>query len=131
MAAVRATAEPPPPANLEPYVRVLGTDGAIRFLDAFGGAELSIGKRSQARSRLVQLVGRDKADQLAAIAERLPARVPLGKRWVAAVLAARGLPVAEIARRLRASDVAVRGWLSGKGPAPGSYGRDAAQLKLL
>jgi hypothetical protein len=41
------------------------------------------------------------------------------------------LPTAEIARRLRATDVAVRGWLSGKGPAPGSFGRPAAQLKLF
>lgn len=29
-----------PPAHLEPYVRVLGTDLAIEFLLSFGGAEL-------------------------------------------------------------------------------------------
>lgn len=121
----------PAPANLEPYVRILGVDGAIAFLSEFGGAELYLGQRSQARSRVARLFGREKAEKLASAMERLPARVPLGKRWIAQVLAERGLPTAEIARRLRATDVAVRGWLSGKGPEPGSFGRPAAQLKLL
>jgi hypothetical protein len=101
----------PVPANLEPYVRVLGVDLAIAFLTEFGGAELYIGKRPQQRSRLAKLVGVEKAAALAAAAEGLPKRVPLGKRWMAKVHQARGLSTAEIARRLRASDVAVRGWL--------------------
>ena len=100
-----------PPANLEPFVRVLGEKLAIAFLTEFGGAELYFGKRPQARSRLVKLGGQAKAAELAAAAERLPRRVPLGKRWIAQVYSARGLSTAEIARRLRASDVAVRGWL--------------------
>lgn len=101
----------PPPANLEPYVRVLGEDGAIAFLSEFGGAELYFGKRPQERGRIAALLGQEKAAELARAAERLPKRIPLGKRWIAQVYKARGLSTAEIARRLKASDVAVRGWL--------------------
>jgi hypothetical protein len=101
----------PPPANLEPYVRVLGEELAIRFLSEFGGAELYFSKRPQERSRIAALVGEEKAIALAVASERLPKRIPLGKRWIAQVYKARGLSTAEIARRLRATDVAVRGWL--------------------
>lgn len=115
---------PPPPANLEPYVRVLGVDLAIQFLSEFGGAELYLSRRPHASvpGRLAQLVGLDKARALAAAAERLPKRVPLGKRWIAQVLKSQGLSTAEIARRLKASDVAVRGWLKAA---------DDRQLSLL
>jgi hypothetical protein len=105
-----ARGEIPVPANLEPYVRVLGVELAIAFLAEFGGAELYLA-RSPQRSRLTKLVGRDRAAALAQAAERLPKRIPLGKRWIAELYRARGLSTAEIARRLKASDVAVRGWL--------------------
>jgi hypothetical protein len=101
---------PPPPANIEPFVRVLGVDLAIAFLTEFGGAELYFGRRPRA-SRLARLVGEEKAAALARAAERLPARIPLGKRWIAEVYKARGLSTADIARKLRASDVSVRTWL--------------------
>jgi len=44
-------------------------------------------------------------------AHRLPKRVPLAKKWLTQALASQGLPVAQIARTLRASDVSVRKWL--------------------
>lgn len=116
--------EPAIPANVEPYVRVLGVDGAIDFLLEFGGAELYLARTPQRRSKLVALVGEDKATKLAAAAERLPKRVPLAKRWIAEVWSGQGLSTAQIARRLRASDVAVRGWLK---PAKAR----AEQLKLF
>lgn len=105
------TGWPPPPAHVAPYVDVLGPEQALDFLLEFGGAELYLARAPQRRSRVARLVGADRARALANISERLPARVPLAKPWCAAMLRARGLPVAEIARRLHASDVAVRGWL--------------------
>lgn len=108
---------PRPPAHVEPFVRVLGTDGAVEFLLTFGGAELYFTETPKARSRLVALVGRDKAVALARAAEQLPRRVPTAKPWIAAVLKSRGLSHAEIARRLHVTDVTVRGWLR-KGPRP-------------
>ena len=101
-----------PPAQLEPFVRVLGVDGAVAFILTFGGAELvySLNPRT---SRLVEVVGLDAARALAVEDARcgLPRRVPLGKPWVAHVLKSKDLSVAEIARRMHASDVAVRRWL--------------------
>jgi DNA-binding transcriptional regulator YiaG len=101
----------PVPANLEPYVRVLGVDLAIMFLTEFGGAELYLARQPKGRSRVAKLIGTERAALLAEAAEHLPRRVPLGKRWIAQVYRERGLSTAEIARRLRTSDVTVRGWL--------------------
>lgn len=100
-----------PPAHIAPYVEVLGTDMAIEFLLTFGGAELYLAANPKGRSRLAQLVGRERASALAQAAEHLPRRVPTAKPWVAAVLKSKGLPVAEIARRLHVTDVTVRAWL--------------------
>lgn len=103
---------PIPPTQIEPYVRVLGVDMALTFLMTFGGAEL-IYWREPRRSRLVEVVGMEAARALAEEDARtgLPRRVPLAKPWCAQVLKVKGLPVAEIARRMHASDVAVRRWL--------------------
>jgi hypothetical protein len=99
------------PANIEPFVRVLGVDKAVEFLLAFGGAELYLAKTPSGRSELARLVGRDKAGELAEAAEFLPRRVPLAKRWIALTLKKQGLPHAQIARKMRVSDVTVRGYI--------------------
>lgn len=104
------TDDPPPPAHIEPLVRVLGTDGAIRFLLTFGGAELCLAGSPRGRSRLVQEFGAEVAVALAAVADRLPRRMPLAKEWIASVWTKRGLTDAEIARRLHVTDVTVRAW---------------------
>ena len=101
------------PANIAPYVQVLGVDGAVEFLLAFGGAELYLSPRAKDRSRVVKLMGRAKALELAGHADRLPARVPTAKPWLAARLKDRGLSIQDIARTLHASDVSVRGWMRG------------------
>ena len=118
---------PKPPAHIEPYVRVLGPEGAIEFLLEFGGAELYLAAAPKGRSRLAQAVGREKAAELAKASEQLPRRVPLAKPWIASVWRTKGLAVAEIARRLHVSDVTVRGWL--KKPVEGP-GRDDRQFRF-
>ena len=118
---------PPPPAHVAPYVRALGPDLAVRFFLAFGGADLAIGANPQRRSRLVRTVGFEPARRLADT-PGLPKRVPLAKPWCARTMAFRGLPTAEIARRLHASDVAVRRWLSDGGVDPR---RDDRQRSLF
>lgn len=102
---------PPPPAHVAPFVEAVGAEAAVELLLRFGGAEVHVAGRPRARSRLVAAVGEAAAARLAAVADRLPRRWPLAKPWIAQCLHAQGLPVAEIARRLHASDVAVRGWL--------------------
>lgn len=123
---------PFPPANLRPYVEVLGVDLTVAVLLELGGAEVnwSLNPRSSA---LVKLVGRDKAEALAERMDDPISRVPLGNAWIAPVLHARGYATAEIARRLRVSDVTVRQYLRDAGaseanPRPAQDGR---QLPLF
>lgn len=107
------------PAQAQPFVSVLGVEGAIAFLLEFGGAEIYIARTPQGRGRVEAAIGRDAAARLAAC-EGLPRRIPLCKPWVARMLRSQGwpgentpLPVAEIARRMHASEVSVRKWLKG------------------
>lgn len=105
---------PRPPAHLEPYVRILGVEGAITFFLTYGGGELYIPRRAVEGSALAGLLGLEAARALGDAADRLPKRVPTAKPWLAQVLHAQGLSATQIARRLHASDVAVRGWLKGR-----------------
>lgn len=99
--------EPPrPPAHVEPYVRILGQDMAVRFLLAFGGAELYIAANPKGRAMVSELLSDDQVSALAAL--DLPKRVPTAKPWIAHVLKSQGLSHAEIARRLHTTDVTVR-----------------------
>lgn len=113
-----------PPAQIRPYVDVLGADGTVEFLLAFGGAELSL-RTSPRRGKLVELVGQEKAAELAEVAAHLPRRIPLAKPWLAQQLHEKGLSVAEIARKLHVSDVSVRAYLKPRGkrspPDPRQY----------
>ena len=109
---------PKPPAQVSAYVEILGVDGAIEFLLEFGGAELYMAKNPKTRNRLADFVGKEKAILLAKASDHLPKRIPLKKPWIAAVLRSKGLPVAQIARKLHMSDVAVRGWLKQAGVQP-------------
>lgn len=120
---------PRPPAHVEPYVRILGVEGAVTFLMHFGGGQLYLPRMAVAGSTVALVMGEEKARDLGAAADRLPRRVPTAKPWLAAVMQAQGLSVDEIARRLHASNVAVRGWLQ-RDPATG---RDQGprQLRLF
>lgn len=104
---------PPPPAHLEPYVTALGVDTAIALFLNFGGTFLYIPRDPKGRSEMVRVLGMDKAQALADLAQRtaLPRRLPIGKKWIAHVLKARGLPEAKIATTLHISNVAVTNML--------------------
>jgi len=102
---------PAPTAQVATYVELLGPAKTVEFLLAFGGAELALSNNPRADSALAQMVGEEGARALGAHAHRLPKRVPLAKKWLTQALASQGLPVAQIARTLRASDVSVRKWL--------------------
>lgn len=122
-----------PPAQADPYVRVLGLEGAVEFLLRFGGTEIYLARTPQGRGQVEALVGKDRA---AALAQAdLPRRVPLCKPWIAQIAKAHGLPpdwkpltTAEIARRMHASDVTVRKWL---GAAAGRATPDPRQPTLF
>lgn len=109
---------PPPPAHLEPYVRVLGTDGAIDFLLAFGGGEIYLTTTPNNRAQVVQRVGLSHAVALAVAIGQMKVRVPTGKPWIARCLHVRGETVVDIARQLHVADVSVRRWLKGANAVP-------------
>lgn len=104
---------PRPTAQVAPYVEVMGADMAVQFLLAYGGAELYLAENPKGCAAHEHLIGADNAKALAAVAHRLQKRVPLAKRWLAAMLSWQGHSAAHIARTLRVSDVSVRRWLNG------------------
>lgn len=100
---------PVPTAQVAPFHAVLGLDLTVEFILAFGGADLSLSHDPKGRGMVESMVGYEKAKALAAL-DRLPKRVPLAKRWLAAVLSWKGYSTAAIARTLRVSEVSVRKW---------------------
>lgn len=125
---------PKPTVQVEAYVEAIGLDSTIEFLLHFGGAEIYLTDTPKDRSQVVKVIGYDKTVALAGVIERLPRRVPLAKPWIAAVLHAKGLSKSEIARRLRVTDVTVRGYLRDTGPRGAKGSRDPnapVQLKLF
>lgn len=103
------------PANLQVFVEALGEDGAIDFLMQFGGAPLHIPKGTRGDTLVERAIGQTKTRALYAVRDRIPKRMPSGKAWIAACLQERGLSVAEIARTLKVSDVAVRKYKAARG----------------
>ncbi|QFQ87161.1 hypothetical protein F8A10_06810 [Paracoccus kondratievae] len=64
-------------AQVAPFVQVPGLEGAIRFILAFGDAELYIGKNPRDTNELVQMFGRKSAEAfatLATLSRRIPPR---------------------------------------------------------
>jgi DNA-binding transcriptional regulator YiaG len=124
---------PRPPAHIEPYVSVLGTQGALSFLLTFGGGEVYLTSNPKRRARLVELIGPEKAAELSDAIPRLKVRVPTAKPWIAACMKAEGLPTAEIARRLHTADNTVRRWLSAgsENAEDETDGKDPRQLSLF
>lgn len=106
------SASPRPPAQVQPYVEVLGVDLTVEFLLTFGGGTVCISKSPRQNSELARLIGVEKVKELASRDHMLQARVPLAKRWTAKVLFAKGESINKIARRLHVTDVTVRDYLS-------------------
>jgi len=109
-------AMPRPTAQVEPYVKALGAELAVTFLLHYGGAELYIRKSKTAEAAYADLIGEDGARALAEHADMMQRRVPLAKAWLTAMLDWQGYSATEIARRLRISDITVRGYLKRRRP---------------
>lgn len=108
---------PRPPAHIEPYVTALGAEATVRFLLAFGGANLYIAADPKGGSMAVDVIGLEGMQALARIRDRLPHRVPLAKPWVARYLSeVQGLSQSDIARKMHVSVPTVTKYLSGTGP---------------
>lgn len=104
---------PSVPAQLDAIVEALGVDDTVEFLLTFGGTELYIAPRPTRNGAICKKFGMQKAQALGKVADRLPARMPIQKPWIAKVLAANGLTGVEIARKLHVTDYTVRRYLNG------------------
>lgn len=100
------------PAHVQPYVEVLGLDLAVTLLLEFGGAPLYLpDSRARADSRIVQVLGKEKAIALGKRIGRGLVKVPLAKPFIAAYYLSQGMAVVEIARQLRVDLRTVQRWL--------------------
>jgi len=103
---------PRPTAQVQPYVDVLGVELTMQFLLQFGGAELYLAADPKGRSAVEALLGYHMLKELAARPSLTrQRRIPLAKRWLAAMLHWQGHSAAHIARTLRVTDSSVRLWL--------------------
>ena len=103
---------PKPPAQVAPFVGILGLDLTLQFLLRFGDANLYLPKNPQGQSRIEALIGPEKTAALADADHLFQRRVPLADPWVATCLHFQGLATNEIARKLRVTDVTVRKYLN-------------------
>jgi hypothetical protein len=108
------------PANLRPFVDVLGEGGAIAFLLEFGGATFYLAEDPKGGSEILQHLGEAKGRELVARLRQGTAhpylRFPVAKKWLAATMRRDGAPYSAIARRLHVTDSTVRSWLAASSP---------------
>lgn len=102
---------PRTPTQLAAIEEALGTDDMVNFVMAFGGAELHISRSPKRDNPIAQQFGLQKAQALGKVADRIPARIPIPKRWLAHYFRAKGLTQAQIARKLHTTDVTVGRYL--------------------
>ena len=103
------------PANIAPYVNVLGVDDAVKLFLELGGCTVYLSGDPREGSLVTNVIGTQNA---AALAKQLGGghiKIPLARKWTAQALLAGGKGVAEIARTIRADESTVRRML---GPAP-------------
>ena len=103
----RATAQ-----GSRPMRTAWGHELAVRFLLAYGGAELYLAADPKGRSSAEALVGPEAVARMAdhyQLGQRV--RVPLARQWLARMLHWQDNSTAEAARTIRASDVSVRAWI--------------------
>ena len=102
---------PKAPAQIAAIVEALGVEDAVEFVLNFGGAELHISKDPRRENLVTQKFGLQKAQALGKVADRIPSRIPIPKRWLAQYFSAKGLTQAQIARKLHTTDVTVGRYL--------------------
>lgn len=99
------------PATIEPIVRAIGRERAVRLFLRFGGSTVYIAKRPQEQSRLAMVIGEHAMAALARHMGQGHLKVPLANAWIARQLAAEGVSRAEMCRMIRVSRTTLNGYL--------------------
>lgn len=121
---------PPPPAELEHLARCLGAGGLFKLIEAHGGTRLYIAQAPKEGSDLVQLLGLEAAEKLAADWGGDYLRVPLARAWFARCLLAQGHTQRDIARHMRTTENTVRLLLQSAGAEAQTPRQDKRQIGL-
>ena len=106
------------PANLRPYVKVLGVENAVRFFLTLGGSQVYLARSRTQGGMVTEIVGEANVIKLCdemVNAEGQYVKVPLARRWIAEVMYLDGKNANEIARTVRADVSTVRRWLDAPG----------------
>lgn len=113
MTALQRTVDyPKPPAHVAPYVEALGPALTVRFLLRFGGAAIYLPDDPKGRSEAEAFLGREPFVALSRCLGRGNVEVPTANRWLVPALAAEGMTVHEIARRVRLNRRSVMQWMA-------------------
>jgi hypothetical protein len=99
---------PKPPAQVEPYIEVIGHDAALALVETFGGVRVYIPKDPPADSPVVKAIGMEAAVRLGRALGGESPRIPVARAWLVAHYASLKWPVPRIARQLRIADFSVR-----------------------
>lgn len=99
---------PTPPAELENLASRLGAWGLFKLIEAHGGLRLYIPRTPKEKDDLVQLLGLEAVQKLAAEWGGDYLRVPLARAWFARCLLAQGNSQRQIARAMRTTENTVR-----------------------
>lgn len=127
---------PRAPAHVQPYLDALGPEACVAFLLEFGGSKLYLARDPEGRSEVEALIGKDRMHALCALLPGEVIRVPTCRRWLAHVLAAQGMAVNRICRKLHVTDVAIYKYLdespdsSSKSAEAHGSGANDRQLRL-
>jgi hypothetical protein len=102
---------PDPPAHVLAYVETLGVGDAIALFLAIGGTQIYLTKKPTRRSIILNTLDAAKAECLANRIGYGYHKVPVPKKWIAAVMRARDASNSDIARLLHVDVATVRRWL--------------------
>lgn len=101
---------PPPPAELAALADVVGAEGTLALIEAYGGTRFYVPKQAP-NAEMVRLLGTAPAATLVRQIGGNAIKVPLAKRWRCLVYRSRGMTYRSIARRLNITEDVVHRWL--------------------
>lgn len=91
---------PPVTREVAPLVAKIGAEATLALVERWGGLRLYVPSPASPDGELWRVVGEDAARYLAHRYGREQIKVPLARNWRILVYHARGLPQAQVARRV-------------------------------
>jgi hypothetical protein len=103
---------PRPPAQVQPYIEIIGLDATLALVQEFGGVRAYVAKDPPVDSKMVKAIGMAAAVRLGKALGGESPRIPVARAWLVQHYASLKWSVPRIARELRIADFSVRRILS-------------------